>query len=161
MLHMTATAEDRCRQIKCTMRYVSLMYIFSPKLYDPEAYCLVSNLPTKFSYKVMLWPWPLTLKKNTLLPLIIVIKCTKLWSWNCCSASLLPTWYGQTTLCHNMSIFYGIIKNHMHISNVSIINIQSIGQNHLTASWWVFHIKTTLFISEKFHDTHLNSWSLV
>jgi hypothetical protein len=49
-----------------------MMVIKYTKLYDPGAYGSVSILPIRFFYKVMLRPWPLTLKFNTVLPLMQV-----------------------------------------------------------------------------------------
>jgi hypothetical protein len=53
---------------------------------------LVSILPTCYFYEMTLWPWPLTLKSNTVLPLIMVMKCTKLYDPAAYgSVSILPT----------------------------------------------------------------------
>ena len=72
------------------------------KLYDPEAYStaykvfILSNATTltfdfsKYCYD--LDPWPLTLKNNRILPLIMVIKYTKLYDSRAYgSVSILPT----------------------------------------------------------------------
>jgi hypothetical protein len=62
------------------------------KLYDPGVFGLVSiNTACKVFLQVMLQPRLLTLKNNSALPLMMVIKCTKLYDPRvCCSASILP-----------------------------------------------------------------------
>jgi hypothetical protein len=72
------------------------MMIKCTKLYDLEAYGSVSMLSSICVYKVMQRSWPLTsdLKNSRVLPIIMVIKNTKLYYPEANSSiTILPTMF--------------------------------------------------------------------
>jgi hypothetical protein len=78
-----------------SLRVLPLMIMIKyNKLYDPEAYVLVSILLKSFFYSII--PLALTLKKYRVLPLMMVITCTKLYN---------PGAYNSVSILHTM-FFY-------------------------------------------------------